>query len=94
MKRALVVVDVQNEYFSGVLPITYPQGHFTNILQAMDAAVASDIPLVVVQHTFLQPDKPFFQRDTPSGHSTRRCRPAHIISSLRRICRAVLPGRP
>jgi len=35
MKRALVVVDVQNEYFSGVLPITYPQGHFTNILQVM-----------------------------------------------------------
>jgi nicotinamidase-related amidase len=37
MKRALVVVDVQNEYFFGLLPITYPQGHFTNILRVMDA---------------------------------------------------------
>jgi nicotinamidase-related amidase len=27
MKRALVVVDVQNEYFSGLLPITHPQGN-------------------------------------------------------------------
>ena len=49
MKRALVVVDVQNEYFSGLLPITHPQGHLTNILRVMDAAAAHDIPLVVVQ---------------------------------------------
>ena len=65
MKRALLVVDVQNEYFSGLLPITHPQGHLTNILRVMDAAATRDIPLVVVQHTFPQPDKPFFQRGTP-----------------------------
>src|SRR5262247_1611439 len=65
MKRALVVVDVQNEYFSGLLPITYPQGHLTNILRVMDAAADHDLPVVVVQHTFQQPDKPFFQRGTP-----------------------------
>jgi nicotinamidase-related amidase len=52
MKRALLVIDVQNEYFSGLLPITHPQGHLTNILRVMDAAAARDIPLVVVQHTF------------------------------------------
>ena len=65
MKRALLVIDVQNEYFSGMLPITYPHGHLSNIVQAMDTAVAHDIPCIVVQHTFLQPDKPFFQRGTP-----------------------------
>jgi nicotinamidase-related amidase len=65
MKRALVVVDVQNEYFSGLLPITYPQGHLTNILRVMDAAADHDLPVVVVQHTFQQRDKPFFQRGTP-----------------------------
>ena len=65
MKRALLVVDVQNEYFSGLLPITHPQGHLTNILRVMDAAVTSDIHVVVVQHTFPQPDKPFFQRGNP-----------------------------
>jgi nicotinamidase-related amidase len=81
MKRALVVVDVQNEYFSGLLPITYPQGHFTNILRVMDAAVASDIPLVVVQHTFPQPDKPFFQRGTREWalHPEVQARPHNLF---------------
>jgi nicotinamidase-related amidase len=65
MKRALLVVDVQNEYFSGLLPITHPEGHLTNILRVMDAAAAWDIPVVVVQHTFPKPDKPFFRRGTP-----------------------------
>ncbi len=64
MKRALLVIDVQNEYFSGLLPITHPQGHLSNILKVMDAAKASGIPVVVVQHTFPQPDKPFFQQGT------------------------------
>jgi nicotinamidase-related amidase len=39
-KRALLVVDVQNEYFTGKLPITYPAGSLTNVLSAMDAARA------------------------------------------------------
>jgi nicotinamidase-related amidase len=65
MQRALVVIDVQNEYFSGMLPITHPQGHLGNILRAMDTAAAHGVPCVVVQHTFLQPEKPFFQRGTP-----------------------------
>jgi nicotinamidase-related amidase len=64
MQRALIVIDVQNEYFAGMLPITHPQGHLSRILQAMDTAAAHAIPCVVVQHTFLQPDKPFFQRGT------------------------------
>jgi nicotinamidase-related amidase len=65
MKRALLVIDVQNEYFSGTLSITHPHGHLSNIVRAMDAAAAHDIPRVVVQHTFPQPDQPFFQRGTP-----------------------------
>lgn len=65
MQRALIVVDVQNEYFSGMLPITHPQGHLGNILRAMDAATAQGMPCVVIQHTFLDPAKPFFQRGTP-----------------------------
>jgi nicotinamidase-related amidase len=65
MKRALLVIDVQNEYFSGLLPITYPQGHLENILRVMDTAALQNIPRVVVQHTFTKPDMPFFRRDTP-----------------------------
>jgi len=36
-KRALLVIDVQNEYFTGKLPITYPAGSLANVLSAMDA---------------------------------------------------------
>ena len=35
MKRALLVIDVQNEYFTGKLPVTYPVGSFENILKVI-----------------------------------------------------------
>ncbi len=56
-RRALIVIDVQNEYFTGKLPIEYPpvEQSLPNIVQAMKAARESGIPVVVVQH------------DTPAG---------------------------
>ncbi len=65
MKRALLVIDVQNEYFTGALPITHPAGHLENILRVM-AAVAGRVPTVVIQHHFAQADAPFFRRGTPT----------------------------
>ena len=50
MKRALLVIDVQNDYFTGRHRITYPPGSFENIQRAMDAAAAAAIPIVLVQH--------------------------------------------
>jgi nicotinamidase-related amidase len=35
MKRALLVIDVQNEYFTGKLPVTYPPDSLTNIYTAL-----------------------------------------------------------
>jgi nicotinamidase-related amidase len=64
MSRALLIIDVQNEYFSGALPITHPVGHLDRILGVMDAA-AGRIPVVVIQHAFTQSDKPFFQKGSP-----------------------------
>lgn len=52
-RRALVVIDVQNEYFEGGgLPIEYPpvESSLPKIAQAMDAARAAGVPVVVVQH--------------------------------------------
>src|SRR6185369_11387249 len=63
MKRALLVIDVQNEYFTGALPITHPVGHLETILQGMDKA-AGKIPTIVIQHHFPQPEMPFFQKNT------------------------------
>lgn len=65
-QRALLVIDVQNEYFSGGLPITYPHNHLDNILRVMDNATDADVPVVVVQHTFLTDELPLFQRGTPA----------------------------
>jgi nicotinamidase-related amidase len=61
MCRALLVIDVQNEYFTGALQITHPFGHLGNILGVMDAAQGR-IPTIVVQHHFL--DKPIFRKGT------------------------------
>ena len=62
-KRALIVIDVQNEYVSGGLLIEYPdvRQSLANIASAMDAARAAGIPVVVVQH--LAPEtSPLFAR--------------------------------
>jgi len=52
-RRALIVIDVQNEYFTGGLPIEHPPvgESLHNLLRAMDAAQARGIPVIVVQHS-------------------------------------------
>ena len=65
MKRALFVIDVQNEYFDGAMPVSYPQGSFPNILRAMDAAASVNMPVCVIQHS--APDgQRVFQKNTHS----------------------------
>lgn len=50
-RRALIVIDVQNEYVTGNLPIEFPDIHLSlsNIGRAMDAAKDAGIPIIVVQ---------------------------------------------
>ena len=62
MKRALLVIDVQNEYFTGKLPVTYPQGSFDNIKKAIKAAKQKDIMVIAIQHTAPQVDASTFVR--------------------------------
>ena len=51
MKRALLVIDVQNEYFpGGALPVTHPEGSLGKITEAMDGAAEAGVPIVVIQH--------------------------------------------
>ncbi|MDD3224893.1 MAG: cysteine hydrolase family protein [Clostridium sp.] len=53
MKKALLVIDVQNQYFTGKLKVTYPHDSFRNILKVMDYAKENSILTIVVQHTAL-----------------------------------------
>jgi nicotinamidase-related amidase len=62
VSRALLVIDVQNEYFSGKLPVTHPGGSLERILAAIDAAHASKVPVVAIQHAAPQPDATVFRR--------------------------------
>ncbi|MEO8023800.1 cysteine hydrolase family protein [Polaromonas sp.] len=66
-RRALVVIDVQNEYFTGNLLITHPpvQQSLPNIGRAMDAARTAGIPVVVVQHSAVA-SAPLFAKGSPT----------------------------
>jgi nicotinamidase-related amidase len=62
-RRALLVIDVQNEYVTGNLPIVFPDITLSlcNIGNAMDAATKADIPIIVVKQ--LAPaESPVFAR--------------------------------
>lgn len=84
-RRALVVIDVQNEYFAGGgLPIEYPPvaQSLPNITRAMDAAQAAGVPVVVVRH-HAPKGAPLFQADQPTGelHPEIARRPrAHLVT--------------
>lgn len=66
-KRALVVIDVQNEYFTGSLPIEHPptSQSLPNIVRAMEAAQAAGVPVVLVQHSAPEAS-PVFARGSAS----------------------------
>lgn len=61
MNRALLVIDVQREYFDGALTVRHPAGHLGNILGAMDAAQKANVPVVVIRHHQPDPDSPLFR---------------------------------
>jgi len=59
----LVVIDVQNEYFDGALPISYPapEASLANIGRAMDSAREAGIPVIVVRHSSVDPESAIFR---------------------------------
>ena len=64
MNRALLVIDVQREYFDGAFPIRHPVGHLEAILEVMDAAHGANTPTVVVRHHQPDPESPVFRKDS------------------------------
>jgi len=75
--RALIVIDVQNDYIGGKLPIEYPpvEQSLTNIGKAMDAAKKAGVPVVAVQN-LLPEDAPFMATGTAGAelHESVRVR--------------------
>ncbi len=81
-RRALIVIDVQNDYVGGTLPIEYPDVRLSlcNIGRAMDAAREARVPVVVVR-TVLPAMSPLMARGTPGAelHETITSRPHDLL---------------
>ena len=58
----MLVIDVQNEYFTGRLPVTFPEGCLNNILRAMDYASSVGMPVATIQHSAAAKDSPTFRK--------------------------------
>lgn len=81
MVRALLVIDVQQEYFSGALPISYPAGHLDRILDVMDAASKAGVPIAVIRHHQSDPESPIFRLNSEAWklHPEVEKRPRSIL---------------
>ncbi|MGP4030730.1 cysteine hydrolase family protein [Pseudarthrobacter sp. 1C304] len=83
--RALIVIDAQQEYFDGLLPIQYPDRDqsITSIQHAIKTAEQTGTPVVLVQHE-LPAEAPVFG----SGSATWQNHPevaAHEDAAAKRI---------
>jgi nicotinamidase-related amidase len=64
--RALVVVDVQNDYFpGGANPLEGPEAAAAATRGLLDAFRAAGEPVVHLQHVWDEPDAPFMRPGTP-----------------------------
>jgi len=81
MTRALLVIDVQREYFDGALPITHPAGHLENILDVMDRAADAGVPTAVIRHHQPDPESPLFRKGSEMWqlHDEVAARPRDIL---------------
>ena len=87
-KRALLVIDVQREYFEGAFPVRHPVGHLESILGVMDAAAKAGVPTAVIRHHQPDPQSPVFRHGSEMWqlHDEVDCRPRDVLIDKR------LPG--
>lgn len=64
-KTALLVIDVQNEYFDGKWPVPDGDGALNHIEQAIDASQHAGATVIYVQHAVLRPERGVF---LPGSH--------------------------
>ncbi|ESZ70517.1 isochorismatase hydrolase [Mesorhizobium sp. L103C119B0] len=86
-RRALIVIDVQNDYDGGNLAIQYPpfRDSVVNVARAMDAAAAAGVKVVVVKQ--MAPEtSPVFAKGSHGGELhpeiARRSRDHYVEKSL------------
>ena len=77
MTRALLIVDIQNDYFPGGRnPLEGPEQAAANARDLLDAFRASGEQLVHIQHSWDAPDAEYLQPGTPGFEINDAVRPA------------------
>lgn len=65
MKSALIIVDVQNDYFEkGANPLFHSMETLTNVIRLRDHFRTNDDPVVFIKHIATSPLATFFKPDT------------------------------
>lgn len=84
-RRALIVIDAQQEYFDGLLPIRYPSRDqsITSIQTAIKTAEQTGTPVVIVQHE-LPAEAPVFASGSATWHNHPEVA-AHENAAAKRI---------
>lgn len=77
MKKALLIIDVQNDYFpGGKLPLWNTEETLDHIEAAIRAAKAKDIPVILIQQFTDSKVAPFFNKGTEGAEIHPRIRAA------------------
>lgn len=70
MKKALLLIDLQNDYFpGGLFPLWHTEGTLTAVLEAIERARTSGVEVIHIQH-IANPQAgiaPFFNKGTPGA---------------------------
>lgn len=87
-RRALVVIDVQNEYFDGPLEVQHPprEQSLAQVVAAMAVAAEHGLPVVVVQHAFPE-GAPVFAVGS-AGHELHPDVAARVDGSTKRVSKS------
>ena len=82
-KTALIVIDVQNEYFEGKWPIPDGNTALDKIEAAIEASQQTGAKVIYVQHEVLNPERGLFIRGTNGFelHRASRLAPKTSVSS-------------
>lgn len=76
MKQALIIIDVQNDYFAGgSMELVAMDAAALNCRQLLDAFRAETAPLFHIQHIASRPSATFFVADTPGCEINDRVKP-------------------
>src|SRR5687767_447855 len=88
-RRALIVIDAQQQYFDGLLAIEHPPRDHSvaKIGEALDAAKSSEIPVVIVQHE-LPEGAPVFAAGS-DGHRLHPDIERRADSTAKRVSKSV-----